>query len=426
MQDVGVDATEELDDLYTEEEQPFEDRPPAVRRPESDAELETLYDTETFRIVTQRNDFLIPGLLESLKNENYLNLTPPYQRRLRWDRKRKSRLIESLLMNVPIPPVFLLETELAQYEVVDGQQRLSTIREFFNNEFPLSGLERWNELNGRRYSKLPSRIKSGLMRRSLSAVILLAESGRTLGESDQDGQHEIKRFVFERLNTGGVRLNPQEIRNAVHAGGFANLLHELSREPLFTKIWDIPPREKNEHHEPSQRLRDNIYYKQMLDCEIVLRFFALADSSQLATSMKTSLDNAMKRYSLRPPEELAERRRDFNQCLTIAYQVYGRRAFRLLPQAGGRKGTRKLSRALYDAVMVGIFNVVKGQDDVGRDRVGHKLAESRTQVMSMTERLLRDSQNYDLLVGRANTKKSVLERIELLTAVYRGALGSSE
>jgi Protein of unknown function DUF262 len=182
------------------DEVPFQDDQPGAQLVD-DAELERLYDTGTARIVTQRNDFLLPNLLDSMERAVYMNLNPPYQRRLRWDRTRKSKLIESLLMNVPIPPIFLYEVDLAKYEVMDGQQRLSTIREYFNNEFPLTGLEEWRTLNRRRYSQLPARIQSGLQRRSIAAIIVLSESSG-----------DIKRFVFERLNTGGVRLNAQEVR----------------------------------------------------------------------------------------------------------------------------------------------------------------------------------------------------------------------
>lgn len=419
------DSTEEIDQLFEEEDVPFDDSPPPRRRRPSDAELESLYDTETFRIVTQRNDFLIPSLLQSMEQQHYLNLTPPYQRRLRWDNKRKSRLIESLLMNVPIPPIFLFETELAQYEVVDGQQRLATIREFFDNEFVLSGLERWEDLNGRRFNRLPHRIQSGLRRRSLPAVILLAESGRSAHEDQEDTQRAIKRFVFERLNTGGVRLNAQEIRNAVYDGPFNHLLHDLSRDPLFTLIWDIPPREKREDTRASQQLRRNRFYRQMLDCEIVLRFFTLSDPARLATSMKTSLDNTMDRYAPSSPEDLDTLRADFMDCLRTAHDIYGHATFRLLPETRPRgRPRRRLSRPLYDAVMLGIFNTIRAKTGDSRADAQQGLKDAASLIVAQTESALDDPANYELLVGRPNTRTSILQRIDLLTTICAHALES--
>src|SRR3989442_11866379 len=93
------------------------------------------YEEGQPKIIVQRNDFLVPNILQMVESEDVLNLTPVYQRRLRWSGVKRSQLIESLLMNIPIPPIFLYEHELAKYEVMDGHQRLDAIRAFFNNEF---------------------------------------------------------------------------------------------------------------------------------------------------------------------------------------------------------------------------------------------------------------------------------------------------
>lgn len=402
-----------IDQWYEEEERIFDDAEPEGGEP-TDADLERMYDSGTARIVTQRNDFLIPSLLDSMNKETYINLTPPYQRRLRWDRKRKSRLIESLLMNIPIPPVFLFEAELAKYEVMDGQQRLSTIREFFGNEFPLNGLEKWSTLNGRRYGQLPSRIQSGLQRRSISAIILLAES-----------DSEIKRFAFERLNTGGVRLNPQEIRNALHGGVFNDLLHELSRGELFTSIWNIPPRETNEERHPSQRLTSNRFYKQMLDCEIVLRFFTLAEPDEMSKSMRTSLDDTMKRYLTRDPD-IERLRRQFTECLEAAHEIYREGTFRILRQrTADRRESRQLSRGLYDAVMLGLLHVMRTRGDDEWPSARQFLTSKRDDIVSYTEDIRSQPTSYELLVGRLNTKKSILERIDLMAGIFEQALESA-
>jgi hypothetical protein len=357
-----------------------------------------------------------------MEDHQYINLNPPYQRRLRWDVKRKSRLIESLLMNVPIPPVFLYETDLARYEVVDGQQRLSAIREFFNNEFALTGLEQWSGLNGRRFSTLPPRIKSGLNRRSLAAVILLAESQSAVEGSDAAGERDIKQYVFERLNTGGVRLNPQEIRNALYDGPFNRLLHELSRDPLFTSVWEIPEKETNEETSPSEALRENTLYRQMLDCEIVLRFFTLSEPEKLSTSIKASLDSTMKRFSALPQMGLDRWRSRYLLCLGMASELYAEEAFRLSPKHPQSRGP--LSRALYDAVMIGLFRVIWSGTDRPSVEARRALVAQREYIAEETRRLMQDPAAYDLLVGRFNTKKSILERIELLERIFDSAARS--
>ena len=110
-----------------------------VREGLSDSIAEREFHDAALRIVVQRNDFLLPNLIDMLKTRNTLEIAPYYQRRARWDIGRKSRLIESFLVNIPVPPVFLYEKEFAQYEVMDGQQRISAILEYFDNQFELRG-----------------------------------------------------------------------------------------------------------------------------------------------------------------------------------------------------------------------------------------------------------------------------------------------
>jgi hypothetical protein len=121
-------------------------------------ELEDLYDSGEQRILQERSDFLLPQIIDFVDTKKWLNIRPEYQRRLVWDNVKKSRLIESLIMNVPVPPVFLYEEDLSRYEVMDGQQRLNSIVEFYSNRLKLSGLEEWDGLNGKTYADLPPRL----------------------------------------------------------------------------------------------------------------------------------------------------------------------------------------------------------------------------------------------------------------------------
>src|ERR1700733_5110899 len=149
-------------------------------------ELQQLYDATSGRILQERNDFFLPQIAEFVAKKRLVNLQPEYQRRRRWDRRKQSRLIESLLMNVPVPPIFLYETDLSRYEVMDGQQRLVSIVNFYQGELQLTKLKAWSDLNGFSYSDLPDRLKRGLDRRRISAVILLAESATPKGISFAD------------------------------------------------------------------------------------------------------------------------------------------------------------------------------------------------------------------------------------------------
>ena len=108
------------------------------------SQIERMYDSGANRVTQERNDFFLPQILDFVASKKWINLRPEYQRRLVWDRKKKSQFIESLLMNIPIPPVFLYENDINRYEVMDGQQRLNAILEFYGNGLVLTGLESWH------------------------------------------------------------------------------------------------------------------------------------------------------------------------------------------------------------------------------------------------------------------------------------------
>lgn len=134
----------------------------------TDEELNSRYVKGDIRIVTESARYSLAGILAMLQEtvpgegggtELRYKLDPEYQRRHRWDVKRKSRLIESFLMNVPVPPVFLYERDLARFEVMDGRQRLTALSDFFDNQFALTDLEFWSDLDGKTYKQLPSKIR---------------------------------------------------------------------------------------------------------------------------------------------------------------------------------------------------------------------------------------------------------------------------
>lgn len=107
----------------------------------SDGEINDKYSSQENRILTEINREKLPSFAEALKKKGYMNVQPVYQRRPRWDAKMKSRLIESFLINIPVPPIILFEEDYNSYEVMDGQQRITAIREFYENKLKLTGLE---------------------------------------------------------------------------------------------------------------------------------------------------------------------------------------------------------------------------------------------------------------------------------------------
>ena len=336
----------------------------------------------------------------SIEGREIINLRPEYQRRLRWTTKQKSLLIESLLLNVPVPPVFLYESDLARYEVMDGQQRLSTISEFMSNEFELVGLESLKILTGRRYSQLPPRIKRGLERASISAIVLLHET-----QSGDNNPSLVRRYVFQRLNTGGKALNAQEIRNSLYSGPFNELIINLARLPHFCVAFGIPEyseTDENEFYENPAR-KSNHLYKKMGDCQLVLRFFAFQDDLYVKGSVKSMLDSAMERHQNAHEAQLQTLSATFQAAIATAHEVFGTQVFTLPPD---HKGVRRVSAALYDAVMVALFRRAEKVSDyiVHKDAIKAGVDELSTSDIA-------------LMTGRANTAQSIKDRITAVIGV---------
>jgi len=366
----------------------------------TDRQLEERYQSGTLRLSQEKNDFLLPQVLEFIKEKKWINLHPEYQRRLVWDRKKRSLFIESLLMNIPTPPIFLLEWDYGRYEVMDGQQRLSTIVEFYENRFKLSGLEKWPELNNRTYSDCPPIIQRGLDRRRISAVVLLAENLTASNEN-----FDIRRMVFERLNTGGQNLNAQELRNCVYASGFSDLLVKLAGYNIFNDLWGMP--RYSDHirgSHVSAELADNSLYRRMRDCEIVLRFFAFRKKSNIRGSVRGILDRTMNENKDMSPEELEELRTIFMSRIGVCSEVFGDKAFRLM------KETRQLSQPLYDAEMIAVDRLFDKKEALvaNRERIVQALAEA-----------LDDPDKFQLIVARPNTADSIKRRLDLVENIFK-------
>ena len=174
------------------------------------------------RLVLQAADLSLETLA-SMVESLAIDTSPEFQRRERWDSAQQSSLIESFLLNVPIPPVYLSEDDFGTYSVIDGKQRLTTIHKFMRDKLKLTELEAFRSLEGAKFSDLPTPLKNALRVRPYLRVVTL------LKQSDPKLKYE----VFTRLNCGGEPLNPQEIRNVVFRGKLNDLLVELSKRDFL-------------------------------------------------------------------------------------------------------------------------------------------------------------------------------------------------
>lgn len=375
----------------------------------SDEDVDNQLGSQPFRVVYQTNNFLLPQIRDLIVDGDDVNLRPEYQRRLRWSTTQKSLLIESLLLNVPVPPVFFYENDLARYEVMDGQQRLNAIKEFLSNGLVLRGLQIIPALNGRSYAQLPPKVKRGLDRSSISAIVLLQESKSRIQKSGSARFYELRRFVFERLNTGGKRLSAQEIRNAIYAGHFNSLIVELSRDPTFTRIWDIPPYTKSdpsEYYEEPERQK-NTLYKTMGDCQLVLRFFALNEDSHIQGSMKAILDRCMERNADCTPAMKEAMRTQFLSRLKLADELFDGQPFSM--SATGASHAYRPVAGIYDGVMVAI-------DELWEMR--ETLLTRKNDIQVAYSSLVTARREGGELTGAANTSADIRKRIAIFRELF--------
>ena len=294
--------------------------------------------TESFppaerKVVTQSYDLSIQTLAERWKAQELV--LPDIQREYVWDNPRAARLIESLLLNIPIPVLYFAETEDGLWEIFDGQQRVLSVVRYINNEFRLSGLSVLAEFNGKRFHQLPEREQRFLKSRMMRAVVIATDS------------HPNMKFeIFERLNTGAVVLNAQELRNSLYRGTFNALLRELVTDGQYRKaIGTASPR------------------KRMVDEEFALRFFALAAGlGDYRPPLKKYLNEYMRGVQNASPKQIGALRARFDATVAPIVAVWGANSYRQT-NARGSATERAPNRALFDAQMVA-FDLVRNKDAV--------------------------------------------------------------
>jgi hypothetical protein len=369
----------------------------------SDEEINEKYKKGEIRIVTEQARYPLDTIETMLDSKKY-DLNPEYQRRKRWNKVRKSRLIESFIINVPIPPIFLYEVDYSFYEVMDGLQRLTAIYDFYTGAFELEGLEYWQELNGRKYKELPEQVRRGIDRRYLSSIILLQETAKSEEEAEF-----LKQMVFERLNSGGELLTPQEIRNALHNGKFNQLCIKLGQNEHFRKMWKLPL-----ESEPEEELLASESYRKMEDVELVLRFFAYRHIEEFSgMTVEKFLDEYLKHATNYPEETLEQLETLFNNTVEVVYEIFGESAFWLPPI--GKKYTAP-TKTIYDAIMQAFSRNIKNKEEFINNATRIK------QNLYVKPKLFVPSKKTDKYIfdGRYNGSNAVQERIDFYHKFLQG------
>jgi len=271
---------------------------------ELESEVEEVSDKPDARpVVSQPYDWTISTLRDKYERRQ-INLQPHYQREYVWEQKPElpSRLIESLLLQIPIPPLYFVRLDTGKIEVVDGQQRLTTLIRFVTNKFPLQKLQKLSSLNGKLFQELSEQDQEKIMDATIRSIVIDAGT-------NQDLRYEI----FERLNRGAMALNEQEIRNCVYRGLFCDLLAELELDPNWRRIKG-----------------DNSPESRFIEREMILRFFSFTNRiDHYAGNLKRFLNDYMGKYAPTEKSQVSELGKMFRQTMQNVYAVFGENAGRL-------------------------------------------------------------------------------------------------
>lgn len=370
----------------------------------TDEEINEKYERGEHRIVTEQGAFKL-DLISTIFSQEKYNLKPEFQRRITWDTKKRSKLIESFIMNIPVPPVFLYEEDYSSYVVMDGLQRISAIMDFYRDVYELNGLDEWSELNGKKYSQLPKKVREGIDRRQLSVITLLKESAEDRITSDK-----MKKMVFERLNTGGVQLEDQEIRNALFAGRFNDYCFELSENMTFKKLWGIEgiigtEESEDEHNldvEGNLLAAKNKLYRRMYDVELVLRYFAMRNVNNYSGKLSKYLDTYLNYANSYTDEQIRVLGKEFNRAIENSFRAFSENAFCIYRKD---KGWSQPQNMIYDAMMLAMSDV-KISDS-------KRFCSTEKNIENLKRLYLKNADKFN---GKKQSKADIIERASLLKA----------
>ena len=326
-------------------------------------------------------DILVQQLITMVESGS-IDVAPAYQRQFRWDKKKRSQLIESILLGVPVPSLFMATNRDGTWELVDGVQRLSTLVQFagtpqarskldLSDILVLSDLEKLSYFNGKRYGDLPGSLQLQFSHRPLK-VITLSDKSDLLVRFD----------LFERLNTGGVALSNQEIRSCIYRGRFAAFLRESACFSPFVNVVKLTRKQEGDGTRE----------------ECVLRFFAFLHGYKnfvhsVVGFLNDYMSNGTKTFDYDAGQDI--------------FQSTFEQLYSTLPNGIVRSRTRKITPInLYEAVSVGAALAIQDQGKIDTSGLPDWL--SNDDLMRVT-------------TGATNNRRMVESRIEYCRDQFLGA-----
>ena len=305
-----------------------------------------------------------------------LIIDPDFQRNVVWKSDQKSKFIESVILNFPLPPWYLNQTKEGKLIIVDGLQRTTALHEFVKNEFKLSGLEALTRLNGCTFSELkelPGDYQTRIEDKKLN-IYLIKPSVPVKVVYD----------IFNRINTGGTQLERQEVRNCIFSGKSTKLLKQLSEKEYFRKAID-----------------NGVSPERMKDREVILRYlaFKLFDyEKDYQGDMSDFVEKAMKKINLMDDGEIEILENDFERVMNLTFEFFGPKNFRL--PSGQNRG--RINIAIFESVCY-FFSA----------RSDEFLQSHKKSIQDNFIKLLENPAYFDAIKYSTSSKSKVITRFKL-------------
>ncbi|SEG47617.1 DUF262 domain-containing protein [Flavobacterium urumqiense] len=334
------------------------------------------YDPAYENIEIGEDPFSVYEYLRQLDKGKIL-IQPDFQRNQVWDKKQKSKFIESIILNFPLPPIYLNETKESTYIVIDGLQRSTALKQFYKGEYALTGIEALPKYNGRKFKDLPEVLQSKFEDKKLTVFILKPSTPMVVIYD-----------LFNRINTGGTQLNRQEVRNCIFIGKSTQLLKELSEQQYF-----------------KQAINSGVSDKRMKDREVILRYLAFRwfDYENLYSGdMSDFVESAMKKINKKSEEDIQIIKDDFHKVMKLSFSIWKYENFRM--PTDKTKGT--INIAIFETVCNYLSNTSESF-----------VATNKSKIKNNYRSLIRNTTYYEAVTKSTGNKAKVLDRFRLANEI---------
>jgi hypothetical protein len=343
-----------------------------------------IYDPEKINIFTREPT--IEQLLRRI-DEEALDLAPDFQRYANiWKDEAKSRLIESILIRIPLPAFYIDGTDEDKWLVVDGLQRLSALKQFMNDKtLRLCGLEYLSNFEGKTYDEIERRYQRRI--EETQVTVYLIEKGTP---------PQVKYNIFKRINTGGLPMTPQEIRHALNPGKATKFLAKLATSNEFQQVTDLSN---------SRKMR-------MDDREFILGFLAFTLTSYKNYQSETRdwfLTKALSKVNNMSESELEAIENNFKKAMVAALEIFQENAFRKVSK--NQKKKFPINKALFEAWSVNLSLLSDEQIDILKQQKENLIEKFRNYVDSDRDFLTSISQAAEKIEYRFMIIEKIIQEV---------------